>query len=117
MEPSQKTWDSEPLQAVNESETQMAKFVIQDAKVNFFRRETFPELHLAVMRDSPEMVSALLPNANVDLVHETGITALGMACINDHGNILFVILLCEILNFSIAFEKHMMLPVLELTRS
>ena len=101
MESSQGAWGTEPLDVTTASEIQMATFLIQEgAEVNFFKRKTFPALHLAVMRNSPEIVSALLSSgAIVNHVHSTGITALGMTCINDHGNILF--------KFSKASEKPM----------
>ena len=70
------------------TEIQIAKYLIQSgAKVNMFRGETFPPLHLAVMRNSPEMVEYLLQaGADTNCSHTSGLTALGMACLTEHGS-------------------------------
>ena len=94
MEASQKRWYSEPLLSMSESETLMAKWLIQlGCKKNYFPWKSFPALQLAEIRNSPGMVSPLLPFcAKMDQVYSAGITALDLAGIGDHGNILVFIL-------------------------
>ena len=99
-----KTKQVKALSEMEESEIQMAKYLIQHgAKVNSFNDkaspplssyvvwrngQTFPPLHLAVMRNSPEMVEYLLQaGADINCSHTSGLTALGMACLIEQGKI------------------------------
>ena len=75
------------LSDMEETEKQIAKYYQHGAKVNMFHGETFPPLHLAVMRNSPAMVEYLLKaGADINCSHTSGLTALGMACLTEHGS-------------------------------
>ena len=78
-------------QGMDVFEIDIARYLIeQGASVNLFHPETFPPLHLAVVRNSPEMVEYLISSgANKDQIDSSGLTALGMACVNKYGNYLF----------------------------
>ena len=75
-------------QEMDATEIDMAKCLIQHkTNVNLFNSLTVPPLHLAVMRNSPEMVSVLLTSgAEINQTDSMGLTALGMACVNEYGN-------------------------------
>ena len=113
------------LSEMEESEIQMAKYLIQHgAKVNLFddkaspplssyvvwrNGQTFPPLHLAVMRNSPEMVEYLLQaGADINSSHFSGITALGMACLTEQGKICCFIIIYDICAkyYIISFRNH-----------
>ena len=80
------SFESKQSQEMGESEKYIVRFLIEHgAKVNLYKQDSFPPLHLAVMRDCPEMVSALFSSgAHINQIHSSGATALGMACVNEH---------------------------------